>query len=257
MLSSKVKHAILKRMDVNAINIYATFRDLLKNHPYSLETMDYDAYWSQRPDYSMQPRFPLIAKSIRQQSSVLDVGCGDGALLAYLQQTRQIQALGIDISRVAIQRAAARGVSARVQTLQDLAATTTTPFDYVVMSEVIEHVPDPEDFVHLGASLARFALILTFPNIAYWPHRLRLLSGRFPIQWAYHPGEHLRFWSLPDFVFWLRQLPVTSQVPRFDVQASNGLTWFGLHQKLPNLFGNQIIVVIPLQPGIRHNSLPL
>jgi len=92
---------------------------------------------------------------------------------------------------------------------------------------------------------ARFAIVprrhslwLTFPNIAYFPHRLRLLSGKFPVQWVVFPGEHLRFWSVPGFAAWLASL----SVPALDVIASNGLTVARLHRVWPNLFGNQMVV---------------
>jgi len=79
---------------------------------------------------------------------------------------------------------------------------------------------------------------LTFPNLAYFPHRLRLLSGKFPVQWVVFPGEHLRYWSVPDFTAWLASL----SLPRPQVIASNGLTLARLHRLWPNLFGNQIVV---------------
>jgi hypothetical protein len=92
--------------------------------------------------------------------------------------------------------------------------------------------------VRQGWALAGCSLWLTFPNIAYFPHRLRLLAGKFPIQWTIFPGEHLRFWSVPDFRYWLRQLGFSN--PR--MLPSNGLTLFELHRLWPNLAANQIVV---------------
>ena len=109
-------------------------------------------------------------------ASVLDIGCGDGVMLQFLMETRNVRAVGIDVSAEAVSRACARGVDARVQMLGDLAATGET-FDHVVMSEVVEHVADAERFVLDAWALTRKTLWLTFPNIAYFPHRLRLLSG--------------------------------------------------------------------------------
>ena len=111
-------------------------------------------------------------------------------------------------------------------------------FDHVVISEVLEHLLDSEDFVTRGWKLAGKTLWLTFPNIAYFPHRLRLLAGRFPVQWVVFPAEHVRFWSVYDFSFWLKQCGMVGA----KMYASNGFTIFGLHRVWPNLLGNQIVV---------------
>ncbi|OFV92010.1 MAG: hypothetical protein A3G76_03330 [Acidobacteria bacterium RIFCSPLOWO2_12_FULL_65_11] len=197
----------------------------------------YDDYWRHRAPGGLQPRFEIIEAGVARGSSVLDVGCGDGAMLEFLRTAKDVKAVGIDISAEAVSRARRRGVDARVQTLGDLRLAGTT-FDHVVMSEVVEHVADAERFVLDAWALARHSLWLTFPNIAYFPHRLRLLSGKFPVQWVVFPGEHLRFWSVPDFAAWLASL----SVPALDVIASNGLTVARLHRVWPNLFGNQMVV---------------
>lgn len=198
---------------------------------------DYDAYWRHRQPGSVQPRFSIIGDAIAPRSSVLDVGCGDGVMLELLIETKQVQGLGIDVSPEAVGRAVARGVDARVQMLGDLAASSQT-FDHVVMSEVVEHVADAERFVADAWTLTRKTLWLTFPNIAYFPHRLRLAAGKFPVQWVVFPGEHLRFWSVPDFRAWVTSLslPSPAMIP------SNGFTCARLHRIWPNLFGNQIVV---------------
>jgi hypothetical protein len=106
------------------------------------------------------------------------------------------------------------------------------------MSEVVEHVADAERFVIDAWAVTRQSMWVTFPNIAYFPHRLRLLAGKFPVQWVVFPGEHLRFWSVPDFKAWLAAL----DIPATRVVPSNGLTVAGAHRVLPNLFGNQMVV---------------
>ena len=110
-------------------------------------------------------------------------------------------------------------------------------YDTILISEVLEHIAEPERVVTGVRDHVGLRLILTFPNIAYLPHRLRLLFGSFPVQWGWHPGEHLRFWSLSDFTWWLDQLGYEV----VSVQASNGVR--GLATLRPSLFGNQIVVV--------------
>lgn len=126
--------------------------------------------------------------------------------LAFLKDRPPVRELGIDISQAAVNRARSRSINAKPLPIDSMVGGThDIGFDYVIMSEVVEHLPDPEDFLVTAWSLAEKAVVVTFPNIAYWPHRLRLFLGRFPRQWANHPGEHLRFWSIPDFKHWLSQ----------------------------------------------------
>jgi methionine biosynthesis protein MetW len=204
---------------------------------YRPDAETYDDYWRLRGSGAIQPRFHVIAAGVPDGATLLDVGCGDGAMLEYLARTKGVRALGIDISGEAVSRAGRRGVIARVQTLADLRSSGET-FDHVVMSEVVEHVADAERFVLDAWAVTRQSMWVTFPNIAYFPHRLRLLAGKFPVQWVVFPGEHLRFWSVPDFKAWLAAL----DIPATRVVPSNGLTVAGAHRVLPNLFGNQIVV---------------
>ena len=196
----------------------------------------YDEYWRHRAAGGLQPRFEIIGSAIPAGASVVDVGCGDGAMLEHFQSTIGVKAIGIDVSAEAVRRARARGVDARVQTLDELRRSGQI-FDHVVMSEVVEHVADAERFVTDAWAVTRRSLWVTFPNIAYFPHRLRLLSGKFPVQWVVFPGEHLRFWSIPDFTAWLSSLSLPA--PR--IVASNGITLLRLHRAWPNLLANQIV----------------
>lgn len=212
---------------------------------FSFSQMDYDEYWQARSESAgVQPRFPIMADRIKEGSSVLDIGCGDGTFLSYLKSKKQVDEYGIDISQIAVERALIKGVEAQTQTLDEmLSETKEQKYDYVVASEVIEHIPDPEVFVEKAWSLTHKSLLITFPNIAYWPHRVRLLCGRFPVQWVHHPGEHLRFWSIHDFSDWLRELNL-GDVYETSYFPSNGFTPLNLHKRYPNIFCNQLVVKI-------------
>lgn len=239
---------ILSSFRSTASEIRDGFRSVVGAPKYGMRDLDYNKYWEARDLAGVQPRYPIVADHIEPGTSVLDVGCGDGGMLRYLKDRKPgLRELGIDVSTVAVQRARDRGVNARTTTLESVAERHPDggSYDYVIMSEVLEHLSEPERFVRLGWKLTRRGLILTFPNIAYWPHRLRLLLGRFPVQWVHHPGEHLRFWSVRDFGEWLSRLALseTRQV-QTTYCASNGLTLFGIHRLCPNLFGNQIVVAV-------------
>lgn len=233
---SPLKRALVAA-HVNALELQAAVAGMFRRPKYGPIVDGYDEYWQRREPGGLQPRFEIIRAGLEPDASVLDIGCGDGVMLEFFQSTRRVQAVGLDVSAEAVRRARARGVDARVQTVEDLRCTGRT-FDHVILSEVIEHVPEAEQTLVAAWALTRQSLWVTFPNIAYFPHRLRLLSGKFPIQWTVFPGEHLRFWSIPDFRAWLASL----SLPPPSIVASNGLTIARLHRVWPNLFGNQIVV---------------
>lgn len=237
-----MRDSALKRLLVreyfNAHEVASALRGMFRDPAFGA-AIDYEAYWRHRAPGGVQPRFQIIASGLRAGDRVLDIGCGDGAMLAYLAARCGTRGLGIDVSEEAVRRTAARGLEARVQSPADLLRAGGS-FDHVVASEVVEHVAEAEQLVLTAWSMAQRTLWLTFPNIAYFPHRLRLLAGRFPVQWVVFPGEHLRFWSVPDFRQWIVSLglPVPRLVP------SNGLTTVSLHRLWPNLFANQIVARI-------------
>jgi methionine biosynthesis protein MetW len=238
MRDSALKRSLV-RAYFSAIEVRKAITGTVATPVASLGHGDYDAYWESRALQGIEPRFSIIAAGVERGATVLDIGCGDGALLAHLRDTHATSGVGLDLSAVAVRKATERGLTAHVA---DLLAPSLPPiaprFDHVVVSEVVEHVADAEAAVQRAWGLTSGTLWLTFPNIAYFPHRLRLLSGRFPVQWVYFPGEHLRYWSVPDMRAWLGRLGLPA--PQF--LPSNGVTSLGLHRAWPNLFANQIVV---------------
>ena len=205
--------------------------------PIRITDLDYDQYWRARGMHGVVDRFPIIAAHLRPGESLLDIGCGEGAGLDYLQRSAKVVGRGLDISPVAIEMARARGLDVEVADITASDFRISGGYDTVLISEVLEHLAEPERVVRLVSTTVRKRLILTFPSIGYLPHRIRLLFGRFPVQWGWHPGEHLRFWTLSDYGWWLDQLGYEIEA----VQASNGVR--GLARWWPALFGNQIVVV--------------
>lgn len=205
------------------------------------DEMNYNKYWEHRSDDNyFQPRFPIMEKMIDDETSVLDIGCGDGAFLYYLKERKiKIKEIGIDISASGIKKAIGKNINAQVKTIEDISKESDT-FDYVVMSEVIEHVSNSELFVKKGYNLANKALIITIPNTGYYTYRIRLLLGRFPVQWVQHPAEHLRFWTIKDFKNWLISLNIDLSLLK--IVPSNGVPF--LNKLFPNLFGKQIVFLI-------------
>jgi methionine biosynthesis protein MetW len=212
----------------------------------NLEVMEYDRYWQARGRHSMQPRYSLFSELVGSGSSVLDIGCGDGFLLQYLKNEKNARVCGIDISEEAVRLARERNIETTVGDILEIDIECV--YDYIILSEVLEHFDKPEAVIAKLKGKFRKALLISIPNIGYYKHRLRLLFGRFPIQWVWHPAEHLRFWTVADFRLWLRQFGLKESV----VLASNGFPI--LRQILPNLFGDQVIFAVPPPPQEGNNG---
>jgi len=208
-----------------------------------LRRMDYEGYWEAKRGFGISTRYPVFADIIEQGASVLDMGCGNGATLAYLAERKGVRGEGVDIAHEAVDAAREKGVRASVGDIASPEYALPGTYDYVILSEVLEHVPSPEEVIAKVRGRFRRRLILSLPNIGHYTHRLRLLFGRFPIQWAYHPGEHLRFWTLRDFREWLAWMgfAVEREIPYSGVP--------GLRRVWPSLFADSVILVVKEAPA--------
>lgn len=219
----------------------------LLSYPHSASlALDYDQYWETKRGSRMgillryrEDRARAIAGVVEEGASVLDVACGDGAILQYLIEHKAVDAHGVDISERAVAHCRAQGLDVRLADVaQPEALNVLAVYDYIILSEIIEHIPIPEDLLDGLRSHVRRAFIVSVPNTGYIWHRLRLLLGRFPLQWLAHPGEHLRFWTHVDFLWWADWLGyrVRAALP---YQGTPGLK-----RLWPNLFASGIVYVL-------------
>lgn len=144
-----------------------------------------------------------ISQWIRPNSRVLDLGCGDGALLAHLQQSKQVQGVGVEISDDRVLSCVKRGVHVIQQNLEDgLAMFDDQQFDTVVLSQTLQSMHNTEHILREMARVAREGIV-SFPNFGYWPHGWSILRGRMPVtgqmpyDWYNTPNIHLC--TLKDF----------------------------------------------------------
>jgi methionine biosynthesis protein MetW len=203
-----------------------------------IKKMDYDHYWEEMGDINIKERTRIFSRLIKPGSSVLDIGCGTGTNLKYLVENNNIIAEGIDISTNAIEIAKNRGIKAWVADTSQKEFILDRKYDYIIISELIEHIPNPEGLLSKIQDNFNFNLIVSIPNIGFYRHRLRLLFGRFPIQWAFHPGEHLRFWTFKDFLWWLKQIDykVEGYYPAIGSPV--------LYKYLPYLFAHSVVYAL-------------
>jgi len=150
-----------------------------------------------RTAFSKRPDFEAIAGCIRSGASVLDLGCGDGQLLKYLQQQREVRGYGIEIADANVLACVRTGVNVIQSDLErGLAGFDAGSFDYVVLSQTLQAMRHTEGIVLEMLRVGRQGIV-TFPNFGHWGNRLQILGGRMPVskdlpyQWYDTPNIHL------------------------------------------------------------------
>ncbi len=146
---------------------------------------------------ALRPDLELISNWITPGSRVLDLGCGDGALLAHLTRTRQVSAYGLEIDPANLARCVDAGVNVIQADLDDgLKDFETGSFDYVLMTQALQALQRPDEAL---AEILRVGKtgIVTFPNFGHWRVRAALAMGRMPVTpslpetWYNTPNIHL------------------------------------------------------------------
>ncbi len=122
-----------------------------------------------------------IAELVPLGSRVLDLGCGDGALLAHLQQTRGCTGYGVEIADANVLACVQRGVNVIQLNLDEgLALFGDASFDVVLQIDTLQHLRNAEVMLRETARVGRVGIV-AFPNFAHWPNRLSVLLGRMPV----------------------------------------------------------------------------
>lgn len=201
-----------------------------------MKKIDYDNYWQNRGfelrDKLME-REKIFFDWISPGSSVVDVGCGNSRLLFELKKKKKCKVYGIDISSLVINSLERKGIKGRAIDIESDSFSLDKHFDYLILSETLEHLRFPEDLI-LKIRGQSEHLLISIPNTAFYRYRLGLMfKGRFPTQWREHPSEHLRYWGHKDFLDWLKVM----NLELIQSKASNGFLFKDI---MTNLFGHQI-----------------
>ncbi len=147
----------------------------------------------------------IIADWIKAESKVLDLGCGDGTLLAYLRDKRDVLGYGLEISPFNVEDCVDKDINVIQADLNNglKAFFTDHSFDYVIMSQTLQATEKPDELIEEMLRVGREGIV-TFPNMAHWSARLQLgIKGVMPVtknlpnQWFNTPNVHLC--TLNDF----------------------------------------------------------
>jgi methionine biosynthesis protein MetW len=200
------------------------------------ETLHSSATLAARPD------FHVIGEIIEPGSRVLDLGCGEGELLAWLVENKRVLARGVEISPADVRRAIARGVSVYQGDINEgLADYPDKAFDYVILSQTLQETRSPVRVLQEMLRVGRRAIV-SFPNFGHWSVRAAMLfTGQapktklFPYNWYDSPNIH--FLSINDFESLCRE-------KGFPIERRYFLS--GQHRRriFPNLLGQTAVFLL-------------
>jgi methionine biosynthesis protein MetW len=150
-----------------------------------------------------------IAALVPEGSRVLDLGCGDGALLAHLQQHKGCTGYGVELDDTNVHACVQRGVNVLQLNLdQGLTLFGDHSFDVVLQIDTLQHLRNAETMLRETARVGRTGIV-AFPNFGHWPNRLSVLLGRMPVTkrlpYQWYDTPNIRVGTFADFAALARQ----------------------------------------------------
>lgn len=197
---------------------------------------------------SIRVDLQLVADQIKVGSRVLDVGCGDGMLLAYLRDFKQVDGRGLELSMARVSSAVREGLAVIQGDLEaDLKHYPADAFDYVILSQTLQATHNPKRVLEGLLRLGTHAVV-SFPNFGHWKVRLALLlTGRMPstptLPESWYDTENIHLCTIKDFLSLVDELGVT-------IEAGFALDGHGQKRNykatgwLANIFSEQAMFVL-------------
>lgn len=181
----------------------------------------------------------LVTDWVNPGSRVLDLGCGDGSLLAYLRKHCEVDGLGLEIDPDYIEQCLRKGLNVVEHDLNTgLGSLRDDSFDLVVMAQALQTLRSPDKVIDEMLRVGR-QCVVTFPNFGYWRGRLYLgRRGRMPVSrflpYTWYDTPNIHFCTVQDFEDLCHQKGI-QVLHRTVVNADDRESFVA--SKLPNLFG--------------------
>jgi methionine biosynthesis protein MetW len=152
---------------------------------------------------SARADFRAIARWVEPRASVLDLGCGDGSLLALLAEELEVSGYGIELNDAGVLASARNGINVIQQNLENgLRLFEDQSFDFAILSQTLQTIHQTAQILRETARVGR-ECIVSFPNFGYWAHRLSVLQGRMPVSkslpYQWHDTPNVRVLTIRDF----------------------------------------------------------
>jgi methionine biosynthesis protein MetW len=180
----------------------------------------------------------MIAALVPEGSRVLDLGCGTGELLAYLQKHRGCSGYGVELDDANLLACVQRGVNVIQLNLEEgLSVFEDQSFDVVLQLETLQHLRNAEAMLRETARVGRIGIV-SFPNFAHWPNRLQILLGRMPVTrvlpYEWYDTPNIRVGTYADF-------EVLANKNHLRVLDSFGIEKGRAVRRLPNLMSSMAV----------------
>ena len=186
----------------------------------------------------------VIADLVPAGSRVLDLGCGNGELLAHLRDHKGCTGYGIEIADAGVQACVQRGIDVIQFNLDEgLALFDDRSFDVVLQLDTLQHLRNTERMLRETVRVGRIGIV-SFPNFAYWANRLHVLTGRMPVTrtlpYQWYDTPNIRVGTYADFEILARKDGLTV-LDAFGIQSGR------IVRRLPNLLAS--VAVFKFQRG--------
>jgi methionine biosynthesis protein MetW len=192
--------------------------------------------------------YRIIARLIPAESRVLDLGCGDGELLAFLEREKKARVQGVELNEQSIYQCVAKGLSVVHSNLDDgLKGYPDHSFDYVILNQSLQEVRNVDLLLREAFRVGRRAII-GFPNFAYWRARgIFFFAGKAPVTPSlphhWYDTPNLRFLTIQDFQQYAAE-------KNLEVLETHYLSATGEVRFWPNLFASTAIFVVSPEGGV-------
>lgn len=197
---------------------------------------------------TLRPDLQAIANMVAPGASLLDIGCGEGELLAWLQAHKNVSGRGIELSQTGVHRAIAKGLSViQGDAEADLQYYPDQAVEYAVLGQTLQTLKNPKEVLTQLVRIARYAIV-SVPNFGHWKNRLYLgVLGRMPVtktlSYSWYDTPNIHFCTISDFAALVSELGLTIE-KRLYVSHQGIPTSFSRNDFLANLLGEQGVFML-------------